>query len=76
LEEELWEREAKPHVVKDDPDQLHSLAAPATVYANALARLRATIKDLDDGDKCHLELLASGKARKKWLGSLHHAKCT
>lgn len=26
--------------VKADPDQLHSLAASATVYVNALARMR------------------------------------
>ena len=60
--------------VKADPDQLHSLAASAAVYANALARLRNSIKDLDGGDKCPLELLASGEERRKVLGNLHHAK--
>lgn len=62
--------------VKVDPDTLHSLAASATVYANALARLRASTKDLDGGDKCPLELLASGEVRTKGLGSVHHAKGT
>lgn len=58
--------------VKADPDQLHSVAASAAVYANALARLRASIKDLDGGDMDGV----SGKVRRKWLGSLHHAKGT
>lgn len=47
-------REMQSHVwsngqVKADPNQPQPLAASAMVYANALARLRASMKDLDGG---------------------------